>query len=146
MATPGTILYSAVPGWPSPASGLFSACEDALAAAGFNTRVELSPDGVRVSDIPTVTAVLQSYVGGAEQLNFSKAQKQAALDALFDANFDLAKFIRGGTSTSITATNVGTFLATITNNYRSLRAQISTASTLAILNGINISSGWPSNP
>jgi hypothetical protein len=75
-----------------------------------------------------------------------RTQKQTALDALFDANFDLAKFIRGGTATTITAANVGTFLATITNNYRSLRAQIAAASTLATLNAININSGWPSNP
>lgn len=140
----GVISNSSIPN-PVP-DGLLAACENALTAAGFSPLISFAPDGVHVSDVATVNSVLASYVGSASQLAFNKAQKQATLDALFDANFDLAKFIRGGTSTGITAANVGTFLATITNNYRSLRAQISAASTLATLNATNVNSGWPSNP
>lgn len=143
---PGIIPYSSVPGWPSPPVGLFETCESALASTGFASFVSRGPDGVMVSDVATVNAVLASYAGSALELSYNKTQKQTALDVLFDANFDLAKFIRGGTSTTITAANVGTFLATITNNYRSLRAQIANASTLAILNAVNINSGWPANP
>ncbi len=142
----GIIQYSAVPGWPNPAAGIFLACENALVAAGFSPFVSLAPDGVHVSDVSTVNTTLASYVGSATQLSYNKAQKQAALDALFDANFDLSKFIRGGSAATITSTNVGTFIATITNNYRALRASISGTSTLATLNAININSGWPSNP
>ena len=61
-------------------------------------------------------------------------------------NFDLAKFIRGGTATGITAAQVGTFLATITNNYRTLRASIANAANVAAVNAVNIAAGWPANP
>jgi hypothetical protein len=75
-----------------------------------------------------------------------QANWQSQLDALLDNNFDLRAFIRAGTSTTVTATNIGTFLATINNNYRTLRAQIVAASTAAAVQAININSGWPSNP
>ena len=142
----GIISYNGIPGWPTPAAGLFEACENALLAAGFPATVSRRPDGVFVSDLATANGVIAAYVGGSTELSYNKAQKQIALDVLFDSNFDLAAFIRGGTSTAITATNVGNFLATITNNYRSLRAQIANAPTLAILNAVNVNSGWPSNP
>jgi hypothetical protein len=140
----GIIPYNQIPS-PVPA-GLFEACEVALALAGFSTQATRAPDGVHVSDVPTVTATIASYVGSAAQLAYAKAQLQAALDAEFDANFDLSKFIRGGTVTGITAAQIGTFLATITNNYRTLRASIASAANVAAVNAINIASGWPSNP
>ena len=140
----GTIPYSAFPS-PIPA-GLFEAVETALSAAGFVPRCDRAPDGLHVSDMGTATTALSNYAGSAAQLAFVKTQKQTALDAVFDANFDLSKFIRGGASTNITAANVGTFLATITNNYRSLRASISGAANVSAVNAININSGWPANP
>jgi len=79
-------------------------------------------------------------------LAFFQAQYQAKLDAFFDANFDLKAFIRAGSSTTVTGTNVGNFLATITNNYRTLRAQITAATTVAQVQAVNINSGWPANP
>lgn len=79
-------------------------------------------------------------------LSEGQAWLQFQLDTLLDNNFDLKAFIRAGTSTTVTGTNVGTFLATICNNYRSLRAQIAAATTFTQLNAININSGWPSNP
>jgi hypothetical protein len=75
-----------------------------------------------------------------------QAQKQALLDLMFDAKFDLKAFIRSGSATNIAAAGVGTFLATITNNYRSLRAQIAAAPTSAAVLAIDITSGWPVNP
>jgi hydrogenase maturation factor len=79
---------------------------------------------------------------------FAECQRdvQAALDLLLDMNFDLKAFIRAGTSTTVTGTNVGTFLATICDNYRTIRASIAAATTLTQLNAININSGWPANP
>ena len=144
MSTPGIIPYSALPN-PVPA-GLFEACEAALGAAGFSTTVTRAPDGVHVSDVPTVTATIAAYSGSATELAYHKVQAQTALDAAFNANFDLAAFIRAGTATGITATQVGTFLATITNNYRSLRAAIANAATVAAVNAVNIAAGWPANP
>lgn len=83
--------------------------------------------------IPTSVADLQALL-------------QAALLALFTQNFNLQQFIINGTAATITATQVGTFLATITNNFRSLRASIAAATTVSQLNAININAGWPSNP
>lgn len=125
---------------------MFRQCAAALVAAGFGGFVASGPDGLTVSDVATAQSFLNSYVGSASELAWNKAKKQTALDAAFDANFDLTKFIRGGTASSITAANVGAFLATITNNYRSLRASIAAAANLSALNTININSGWPSNP
>lgn len=72
--------------------------------------------------------------------------QQAALDTLLDANYSLPKFTRQGQATGITGANVGAFLAQITNNYRTLRASIAAATTLAQLNAIDITLGWPANP
>ncbi len=79
-------------------------------------------------------------------LTWWKSSRQGDLDTLLDANFDLKAFIRAGMATNVTAAGVGTFLATICNNYRSLRAQISAAVTIADIQSININSGWPANP
>ncbi len=79
-------------------------------------------------------------------LETARNNKQQALDDLLDGNFDLKAFIRAGTSATITAANVGSFLATITNNYRSLRAQIAAAASVSAINAINFNSGWPNNP
>lgn len=76
----------------------------------------------------------------------AKALKQAQLDAFFNAHFDLASFIRDGTVTTVTATQVGTFLATITNNYRTIRANKDAAGTIAAAMAIDVTAGWPSNP
>lgn len=109
----------------------------------------ISPSGLNFPDAATETAaasLLAGYVGSAAQLTYWKTITQAALDDEFNSHFDLAAFIRAGTATSVTDTQVGTFLATITNNYRSKRASIATAGTVAAVQAINIAAGWPSNP
>lgn len=135
----GVISVSLIPGWPSPTAGVVESLHAVMP-------ISFEPDGLNVADTASAQSFLSSYVGSATELAWNKQKKQIALDALFDANFDLAKFIRGGTATNITAANVGTFLATITNNYRSLRTSIASAADLTALNAININSGWPSNP
>ena len=104
------------------------------------------PTGWHTDNAAAVQAITSSYVGSATELAFHKVQAQAVLDATFNASFDLAAFIRAGTAVAITGTQVGTFLATITNNYRTLRASIANAATVAAVNAINPSSGWPANP
>lgn len=146
VAQPGFIVPTTIPGWPSPPVGLYETCSAALVAAGFPSAIHHEPSGFWVSDVPTVNATMAAYVGGSSELAFTKAQKQAALDVLFDASFDLKAFIRAGTSTTVAAAGVGTFLAQITNNYRSLRASIAAAANVAAVNAININSGWPGNP
>lgn len=145
-AQPGLIVPTTIPGWPNPPAGMYEACSAALIAAGFPGTVHHEPAGFWVPDVPTVNATMTAYVGGSSELTFTKAQKQAALDVLFDGSFDLKAFIRAGTSTTVAAAGVGTFLAQITNNYRSLRASIAAAANVAAVNAININAGWPSNP
>jgi len=142
----GTILTSQITGYPNLPQGVFPAVQAALVAAGFSGSVSVAPDGIHVSDVATALNAFNSYSGSAAELQYWQTAQQAALDTLFNANFDLAKFIRAGTATNVVAAGVGTFLATITNNYRSLRAQIAAATSVAQVQAININSGWPSNP
>jgi hypothetical protein len=128
----------------SPPNPVPIGLKEAIEAAGHSITAE--PAGWAVDDAVAVQAIINSYAGSAAELQWHKKQKQIALDQLFDAHFDLTKFIRDGTATSITATNVGTFLAQITNNYRSLRANIAAAATVAVVDAINVNLGWPSNP
>jgi hypothetical protein len=143
--TVGIIPVTNIPGWPIPVAGVRESVDAALVAAGFGIST-IAPDGLHVGDIATANSVLSTYVGSATELSWNQTQKQAALDALLNNNFDLKAFIRAGTLTTVTATGVGTFLATINNNYRSLRSQIAAAANVAAVNAININSGWPSNP
>lgn len=89
-----------------------------------------------------ITTAYQSVAPVSE----GKSDLQTQLDAFLDQLMNFNAFIRAGTSTTVTGTNVGTFLATICNNYRTLRASITAATTWAGLNAININSGWPANP
>lgn len=120
----------------------------ALQVAGLPVWAD-GPTGSKMcaaANLTAVTSFVTAYSGSATQLAYAKAQKQVALDALLDGNFDLKAFIRAGSSTGVTAAGVGTFLATITNNYRTLRASIAAAIDVATVTAINISSGWPGNP
>lgn len=76
----------------------------------------------------------------------ARRNKQELLDIQFQTRFDLIKFIQQGTATNVTGTQVGNFLASTTNNYRSLKASIATAATPAAVNAIDITAGWPANP
>ena len=136
----GFIPVTSIPGWPSPAAGVM----ESLAATGVAPVI--SPDGLHANDVAASQAFLDSYVGSATELQWNKDQKQAALDINLNNNFNLVAFIRAGTATPVTGTQVGNFLATITSNYRNLRAQIAAATTVAQVNAINVNSGWPSNP
>ena len=141
----GHIPHSLLPGWPSPIAGVRENLDFVLKDNGVGVSA-LSPDGIWVGDVQIATDFLSTYNGSAIEVVWYKKRKLINLDEQFDKNFDLAKFIRNGTATNITAANVGTFLAAITNNYRSLRAAINAASDIAAVNAINLNSGWPSNP
>jgi len=121
---------------------------DTLYAAGIH--FEVDPAGAvhfATSAMESAaTSLISGYSGSAAELSWHKARKLAALDAVFDAAFDLAAFIRGGTATGLTSGQVGTFLAQIANNYRTLRAAIAGAATVAVVEAVNIAAGWPSNP
>lgn len=79
-------------------------------------------------------------------LAIQQALKQAQLDAILGADVDIIVMVQNGSVTTLTGTQVATFLANSTNNYRSLRAQIAAATTAAQVQAININAGWPANP
>jgi hypothetical protein len=141
----GLLSITTVPGWPTPIAGWRETLDMALVAANM-ARAAHRPDGLYVGDLTFAQGFLNSYAGSVVELQWNQTRVQKALDALLDSNFDLKAFIRAGTSSAVTAANVGNFLAQITNNYRSLRTQIAAATTLAQLQAININAGWPSNP
>lgn len=121
---------------------------DAANAVVVRTNDNGSMESRSIND-PVIAAFVAgggALVAFATALEIARAAKQRSLDSLFDANFDLSKFIRGGTVANVTAANVGAFLAQITNNYRSIRASISGAADVAALNTINVNVGWPNNP
>lgn len=116
----------------SPASA-FPDVKDLLVVAGVQVQSGWLYDG-------------SAFFAVSTSLPDLKAARQADLDGLLDANFDFKAFIRAGTATSVTAANVGTFLAQICNNYRTLRAAIASAADAGALAAINLNSGWPANP
>lgn len=56
------------------------------------------------------------------------------------------QFFDGGTLTTITAANVGNFLASAINNYRTIKKNIQNATTSAQVIVIDVTAGYPSNP
>lgn len=114
----------------------------AIEAAGI--QIEYGRDGYRVTDVNGASAIINGGSGG--WLAVAKTIKQAELDAFLNDHFDLLAFIRGGSNASVTGNNVSTFLANITNNYRSIRASISAQTTVAGVASIGVTSGWPNNP
>jgi hypothetical protein len=141
MATPLTTAYQ------NKILALTSAQREACIATLTAANIGFERDGALDLWVSNNNAQAQTIIDTSTLwLTAAKALKQAALDDQFDSKFDLTKFIRGGTATTITATNVGNFLAQITNNYRTLRAQIAAASTVAIVQAIDITAGWPANP
>ena len=114
---------------------------EAIEAAGI-TIARHGAHGWRASDPGEAARIAAAY----DPLPWLKARKQAALDALFDARFDVARFMRDGTATAVTGAQVGAFLAAATNRYRLLRAAILAASDAAALDAVDLDAGWPANP
>jgi hypothetical protein len=136
--TPGIIPLTSIPGWPTPLAGIMQQ----LPVAAF-----LSPNGLNVADVTTAENYLSTYAGSTAQLSWNQQQHQAQLNALLEHKLDLVAFICAEANSSMDATNVATtLLATVADNYRSLRAQISAATSLGQLQAINIYQGWPRSP
>ena len=76
----------------------------------------------------------------------ARAIKQQQLDDFFDGYAVFSNFVRSGTLTTVTTTNVGNFQRDVTNNYRILRASIVAAATPSAVAAISVTSGWPANP
>jgi hypothetical protein len=55
-------------------------------------------------------------------------------------------FFDGGTITTVTAANVGSFIASAINNYRTKKASINAATTSAQVIAIDVTTGYPANP
>lgn len=121
-------------------SGFASQVVAAIEAAGI--AIEYSQDGYRATDVDGASAIINNSGGW---LAVAKAIKRRELDEFLRDNFDLISFIMGGSAT-VNANQVGTFLANITNNYRSIKASIAAQTTVAGVVGINVAGGWPNNP
>ena len=96
-------------GWPEPDRALPTYCQNQLIAAGFPPTYSFAPDGLHVSDVPTVNAAFSSFSGSQGQLQFYKDPKQNALDALLLNNFNLISFIMAGNATPVTANQLVPF-------------------------------------
>lgn len=123
-----------------PMAGGFS---DVCSMNGYS--VETDPDGIYASDKQAVEALYSVYRGSQMELDWYKSQKQAALDDYYTTNFDPGAFVRGGSASNLTASDVGNTLAAVINTYRTFRAQIAAALNVAAVTAIAVDSGWPSN-
>lgn len=141
----GHVPSASIPGWPNPAVGVYDCLEAALFQAGFSG-CSMMPEGLWAGDVAFADNFLSTYVGSTTELEWHRTQLQAQLDTNLNNNFNLIAFIRAGTISTLTGTNVANFLANSSNNYRKLRDQISSATTIAQLQAVNINAGWPSNP
>lgn len=79
-------------------------------------------------------------------LTIQQDLRQAQLDLILVTNADMVTLVKAGQSTTLTGPGLSGFLATSTNNYRALRAQIAAAITPADVRAVPINSGWPNNP
>jgi hypothetical protein len=79
-------------------------------------------------------------------LAWCKTCQLAALLAYLQNYLNLSNFVDGGTATNVTGTGVGTFLADLTNNYRTKKQAIQNATTSAQVWAVDFQTGWPSNP
>lgn len=96
----------------------------------------------------TGAQVQTAYVTYQGTWNFAlfQALQLAAAFAYMRDYVSMAALIDGGTSTSVTATQFGTFWASVANNYRTIKASIQAATTSAQVAAISITAGYPANP
>ena len=142
----GNIPTSSIPGWPNPSAGLMPACQTSLDNAKINGALFIGPQGLHTPDLANTNAVLSTYSGSATELTYAKDAKKKLLFDLCDTQYDLRALADSGTTASLTSTNVGTYLANVGNNYRTLKGQINAAANVAAVNAININAGWPAYP
>jgi len=142
----GFIPVTNIPGWPNPPAGLMPACQKSLDNAGITGPLFINPQGLRTPDTTNTQNVLSTYTGSATELTSVKDVRKKALFDLCDTQYDLRSLADGNTSPSLTSTNVGQYLASVGNNYRTLKANINAAANTAAVNAININTGWPTYP
>jgi len=142
----GNIPVSSIPGWPTPPEGYMAACQTSLDNAGIKGNLFLSPQGLHTPDVANTTAVLNGYVGSSAELTYAKDTRKRSLYDLVDNYYDLRALADGNTTTNLSANTVGTYLANVGNNYRTKKAAINAAATVAAVNAVNINTGWPAYP
>lgn len=77
---------------------------------------------------------------------YAKLKKQAALDARWATVSDYDNTVKSGTNTSFTDAQYLALMAGNPRNYRTKRTAISAAATVAAVNAVDVTAGWPSNP
>ena len=116
------------------------ALRDSIVAQGFRIWIE---NGQAFADDPVA---VQAIINAFDPLPTLKAAKLATLKAAVSARADMFGLMDSGSSTTVSATQFGTFWAAAINNYRVLKAQIAAAPDAATLAAINLGTGWPANP
>jgi hypothetical protein len=109
-------------------------------ADGLTTQLE--PAGQTGAQITAAYATFQ----GTWSLAWWKITQQQNNLAYLQAYLNLANFVDGGASQTVSGTAVANFLASLTNNYRSKKAAIAAATTSTQVMAIDVTSGYPSNP
>lgn len=144
--TAGNIPTTSIPGWPNPPAGLIPACQTSLDTAGIRGALFMGQQGLHTPDLANTNAVLSTYVGSSTELTYAKDVKKKLLFDLVDSRYDLRALADGNTTTNMSGNSVGTYLASVGNNYRGKKNAINAAATVAAVNAIDINAGWPAYP
>lgn len=91
-------------------------------------------------------AVVQAIINSFDELAYRKAQRIKRLDEAAIERIGLLAFIQAGTLTTVTGTQVANFIASAANNYRTIRQTINNAPSIAEVEAVVLTSGWPANP
>lgn len=111
-------------------------------AAGF---IIWQQDGVPVTRDGQGAAV-SAWIAAYSPLPRAKRKKIKRLDTAADQRISLLAFIRAGTATNVTSAQFGSYVVGVLNNYRSIRASIQNATSVAEVEAVSLSTGWPANP
>lgn len=89
---------------------------------------------------------VQAIINSFDELAYRKTKKIERLDAAADERISIIALIRAGAVTNVTGTQHAAFMAAATNNYRTIRAAINAATSIAEVEAVSLTSGWPANP
>ena len=126
-----------VPGLPEdPPEGLPDALQEAGLSVSRIGRVWY------VSDLAAAQAIIAAH----SPVPFVKRAALARLREVAEQRITLFNVIDGGSATNVTAAQFSGYMAALTNRYRTLKAQVQSATKVADIRAIDFGAGWPANP